>query len=460
MSILEANDRSERLPLVPPIPPRLPPNAGFFRRTAAMRQTVLATWEQRAYQEEIIQSRLLRRSSFIVNAPNAIRHILVDNSSNYTRTPSSFRLLRPLFGQGVVIAEGPAWKHQRRAWAPAFTPRSLATLVPQMIEVADETISKLHDLRRQPIDARDLMEELMLEIVGRTLLSLRMGAHWATLRNFLREYSVRMARPDFFDLLLPPSWPSPQDVPRARFRKRWTRFISTLVAERRARGKGTGGSANDLFDMLDAVIDPQTGAPTDRQLVDEIGTMFLAGHHTTASTLFWGLYLLALDPASQDRIAAEAKAVPLNDGSNVERLKYTRATIDETLRLYPPVFLMTRAAIGPDTIAGREIRAHDLVFIAPWILHRHHLLWRDPDAFIPSRFLPPSPPQDRFAYLPFGAGPRVCIGANFALIVTTLVLAKMIRAFQVTLLDEKPVIPLGVLTTQPDYSPMFAITPR
>jgi cytochrome P450 len=150
----------------------------------------------------------------------------------------------------------------------------------------------------------------------------------------------------------------------------------------------------------------------------------------------------------------------LNDASDVERLKYTRATVDETLRLYPPVFLMTRAATGPDTIAERAIRAHDLVFIAPWILHRHQTLWRDPDAFIPSRFLPPSPPQDRFAYLPFGAGPRVCIGANFALIATTLALAKILGSFQVTLLDEKPVIPMGVMTTQPDYSPMFAIAPR
>src|SRR5262249_32485591 len=274
--------------------------------------------------EEIIQGRFLTRSSFIVNAPSAIRHILIDNGSNYTRTPSTFRLMQPLFGQGVLTAEGRAWRHQRRAWAPAFTPRSLATLVPQMIEAADETLSKLHDLRTQPVDARDILQELMLEIVGRTLLSLRMDAHWATLRDFVSEYSERRACPTFFDLMLPPGWTSPRDVLRARFRKRWTRFISTLVAERRARGKWRGASTADLFELLDSAIDPQTGVgPTDLQLVDEIATMFLAGHHTTASTLFWGLYLLALDPVNQERVAGEAKAVALNDASDIERLEYT-----------------------------------------------------------------------------------------------------------------------------------------
>jgi unspecific monooxygenase len=140
-------------------------------------------------------------------------------------------------------------------------------------------------------------------------------------------------------------------------------------------------------------------------------------------------------------------------------LKFTRAVIDETMRLYPPAFLIARAAAGPDTIAGRPVRKNDVILIAPWLLHRHEKLWRDPNAFVPSRFMTGTPP-DRFAYLPFGVGARVCIGAHFALVEATLALAKMIGAFRVSLLDKEPVMPLGVVTTQPDRSPMFAIVPR
>lgn len=150
----------------------------------------------------------------------------------------------------------------------------------------------------------------------------------------------------------------------------------------------------------------------------------------------------------------------MNGALDIERLKFTRAVVDETMRLYPPAFLIARAAAAPDTIAGFPVRKNDVVLVAPWLLHRHEKLWRDPNAFIPSRFMAPAPPPDRFAYLPFGVGARVCIGAHFALVEATLALARMIGAFRVELLDREPVMPVGVVTTQPDRSPMFAITPR
>jgi len=130
------------------------------------------------------------------------------------------------------------------------------------------------------------------------------------------------------------------------------------------------------------------------------------------------------------------------------------------MRLYPPAFLIARAAAAPDTIGGMPVRKHDVVLIAPWLLHRHEKLWRDPNAFIPARFMPSAPPPDRFAYLPFGVGARVCIGAHFALVEATLALAKIIGAFRIGLLDQAPVMPIGVVTTQPDRSPMFRITRR
>jgi len=462
MSIAEVYDFPvSRQPLVPPSPPRASETMGVFGRMRTMRQSAIGTWAQRAYEDDVIESRFFGRASFIVNAPDAIKHVLVDNYENYTRTPVGIRVLRPVLGQGLLIAQGKAWKHQRRTLAPAFTPRAVSMLVPHMLAVTDETIAKLRRDCSRPIDLREIMQRMTLEIAGRTMFSVGMSQHGATLRDFVMEYSARLARPHFLDLLLPLSWPSPQDFSRVRFRRRWTAFISVLMAERGAAGKAEGAPPRDLFDLMGEARDPETGkAFTNEQLGDEVATMILAGHETTATALFWSLYLLALDPATQDEVAAEVRGPTADAVANVERLKFTRAVIDETMRLYPPAFLIARAASAPDTIAGRKVRKGDLIMIAPWILHRHERLWREPNCFIPQRFMPPAPPPDRFAYLPFGVGVRVCIGAQFALVEATLALARLIRAFRVELRDEVPVMPLGVVTTQPDHSPLFAVIPR
>jgi cytochrome P450 len=461
MSIAEACDRPvARRPLVPPSPPRAADNMTAFGRMKAIRENPILSWGQPAYEEDIVCGRFFGRSSFILNTPDAIRHVLVDNFENYTRTPAGIRVLRPMLGEGLLIAEGRAWKYQRRTLAPAFTPRAVTTLVPHMIAVTDDTVAKLKAASDAPVDLRKTMQRMTLEIAGRTMFSFGMDRHGAALRDFVMEYGERLARPHFLDLLLPLSWPSPQDFSRARFRKRWTAFVGVLMAERRAAGKDENAPPSDLFDLMGAARDPATGeAFTDEQLGDQVATMILAGHETTATALFWSLYLLALDPVAQEELAAEVKGVAINSASEIERLKFTRAVIDEAMRLYPPAFLIARAALGPDTIVGMPVKKSDVIMIAPWLLHRHEKLWRDPNAFVPSRFMTGTPP-DRFAYLPFGVGARVCIGAHFALTEATLALAKTIGAFRVSLIDKEPVMPVGVVTTQPDRSPMFAITPR
>jgi cytochrome P450 len=461
MSIAEAYDTSiTQARLVPPAPPRAPESMTAFGRIMAMRESPIATWGQRAYEEDILRGRFLGRSSFILNTPDTIRHVLVDNYENYTRTPAGFRVLRPMLGEGLLIAEGRAWKHQRRTLAPAFTPRAVTTLIPHMVAATDETIAKLKAVSHAPVDLREVMQRMTLEIAGRTMFSFGMDRHGAALRDFVMEYGENLARPNFLDLALPLGWPTPRDFSRARFRKRWTSFVGMLMAERRAAGKNEGAPPRDLFDLMGAARDPETGAAfTDEQLGDEVATMILAGHETTATALFWSLYLLALDPATQEELASEAQAAAIDGALDIERLKFTRAVVDETVRLYPPAFLIARAAAGPDTIAGFPVKKHDVVLIAPWLLHRHEKLWRDPNAFIPQRFMTGTPP-DRFAYLPFGVGARVCIGAHFALVEAVLALAKIIGAFRVTLVDKAPVMPVGVVTTQPDRSPMFAITAR
>jgi unspecific monooxygenase len=188
--------------------------------------------------------------------------------------------------------------------------------------------------------------------------------------------------------------------------------------------------------------------------------MILAGHETTATALFWSLYLLALDPVTQEQVASEARDAADNGALELDRLKFTRAVLDETMRLYPSVFLIARSAAGPDVIAGIPVRKNDVILVSPWLLHRHEKLWPDPEVFKPSRFMAPAAAPDRFAYLPFGVGARICIGAHFALVEATLALAKIVGSFRITLLDKTPVMPVGVVTTQPDRSPMFAIAPR
>jgi len=314
VNIAEVRDMElARQPLVPPSPPRAPADMTAFGRMAAMRVSMIASWGQRAYEEDNIRGRFLGRSSFILNTPDAIRHVLVDNYENYTRTPAAIRVLRPVLGEGLLIAEGRAWKHQRRTLAPAFTPRAVAPLVPHMIAVTDETIAKLQAACGGPVDLRETMQRMTLEIAGRTMFSFGMDRHGAALRDFVMEYGERLARPHFFDLVLPLGWPSPQDVSRARFRKRWTHFVGMLMSERRAAGKKEATPPRDLFDLMGAARDPETGqAFTDEQLGDQVATMILAGHETTATALFWSLYLLALDPATQEELAAEVAGATVN----------------------------------------------------------------------------------------------------------------------------------------------------
>jgi cytochrome P450 len=454
------NIASVRRPIVPPTPPRAPDDMSFLGRLAVIKRNMIATWGQRAYEEDVIEGRFFFRNSFILNRPDAIRHVLLSNYENYSRTPAGIRMLRPVLGDGLLIAEGHSWTFQRRTLAPAFTPRATANLVPHMTAVLDETIAKLAGRTSEPVDLREIMQRMTLEIAGRTMFSFGMDRHGPTLRNFVMEYGARLGRPYLLDMVLPLSWPSPMDFARARFRKRWTEFVAMLIAERREMGKKDGAPPRDLFDLMDEARDPETGKGfSDEQLVDEVATMILAGHETTATALFWALYLLALDPDTQEEIASETRGEHLDSMADIDRQKFTRAVIEETMRLYPPAFLIARAAREKDNAAGVAIGKGDIIMIAPWLLHRHEKLWDQPNAFIPKRFMSTEAP-DRFAYLPFGAGPRVCVGAPFAQAESVLALARLIGAFRVELADTSPVIPLGVVTTQPDRSPLFRITRR
>ncbi len=217
----------------------------------------------------------------------------------------------------------------------------------------------------------------------------------------------------------------------------------------------------DLFDLLTAARDPETGAGfSPNELRDQVATLILAGHETTAVTLFWSFMLLARAEGIQDWMAEELRGLDLTEDNVQAKLIRTRAVVNETLRLFPAAFIVVRESIVADRIGDLDLPKGSLVMIAPWVVHRHHAYWTDPGAFNPARFMPDAPPPPRFAFMPFGAGPRICVGAQFAMAEAVLVLASLVRRFRIRLLDPRPVMPVAVVTTQPDHAPMFNLERR
>jgi cytochrome P450 len=442
---------------VPPVPEPAPDGTGALQLARRMRTNGITAWGRRAYEDEVVARPFFGRKSVLVNAPDGIRRVLVDNHEAYERTKASVRLLRPMLGEGLLLSEGREWRHQRRTLAPAFTPKAIAPLVPHMLAPTQRLIDDLRAAAPGPVDVFSVVQRLALDIAGRTMFSLEMDEESERLRGFVTRYGEGLGRPRLLDFLLPLSIPSPHDVARHFFRRRWTAFIHTLMEARKRQGSAAE-QPRDLFDVLLAARDPETGAAfSPAQLGDQVSTMILAGHETTAVTLFWSLYLLSRAPDVQARVADEAAA---SSAPALERHPYTRAVVDEAMRLYPPAYVIVRAAREADEICGTPVAPGDLVVVSPWVLHRHQRLWRDPGAFDPRRFLPGAPPIDRFAYLPFGVGPRVCIGAHFALTEATLVLSRLVGAFRFSLADTTPVLPVAIITTRPDRHPPFRIVPR
>ena len=446
----------------PPVPPVSDTDRGLFRFFAAVRSNGLQIWPRRAYEQDVLVNSGFGRKRFLLNSPKAIHRVLVENPSNYARTPATIRILRPVTGDGLLLSEGEDWRHQRKIIAPALAPRVMPMLVRHMIGAAQETIARLAATAEtgESVDLLSLMQLLALEIAARSMFSLEMHRHGAALRRMIAQFAQELGRPYFFDLVLPAAIPTLRDLRRLMFRRRWIALMDEIIAGR--LNAPPGDPPRDLFDMLLAARDPDTGAAFSRaQLRDQIATLIVAGHETTALTLFWSAYLLACAPSAQKRVADEVRALNFTaEAANtaLTDLVHTRAVVNEALRLYPPAFALARIARQRDNADGIDIPPGSLIMISPWVLHRHVRLWERPEVFMPSRFLREEPP--RFSFMPFGAGPRVCVGAQFALTEASLVLAMVIQRFEIGLADDRPVLPVAVITTQPDHPAPFWLRPR
>jgi cytochrome P450 len=445
-----------------PAASRAPANQSGRDIARALRTNGIASFPPAAFEQDVVFRRFFGRPQIILNRPSGIHHILVENPGNYRRSPAGIRILRPLLGGGLLLSEGEAWKYQRRTIAPAFAPRTMPLLAVHVARAVDAVVAGLEASGEGGVDLLATMQSLALEVAGTSMFSVAMDRYRPELRDLITTYAARLGRPSLLDFLLPLAIPSPRDFARRRFRRRWVDLIGRIIAER--RGKGSEAAPRDLFDLLSAARDPESGIPFSAEaLIDQVATLIAAGHETTGVALFWSLYLVAGMPAVEERLAAEVASLDLGPDNAAEvlpKLVYTRAVAQEALRLYPPAFTIVRQARSADNAGGVEVPAGGIVFISPWVLHRHRRLWAQPEVFDPSRFLPDAPPPDRFAYLPFGIGPRICIGAQFALTEAILVLARMVQAFRIERVDDDPVVPLGMVTTQPDRHPLFRLLPR
>ncbi len=439
------------------------PVVGDLAMLEAMRRNPIAVWGPPAYRDMAVEGRFLGRAQILVNDPEAIGHILHANRTNYRRDVASRRMLRPVLGDGLLTAEGENWRRQRRAIAPSMAPRALTLLARHVAEEAQTTEAALAGRLGAEVELLPAMQALALDIAGRSMFSLEMTSHVDEFREVLAEYQDGLSHPVAADFLLPEDAPSRIETRRTAFRERWVRLVDAMIGERFAAGREEG-VARDLLDMLADARDPETGEALDAAtLRDDVATMILAGHETTAVTLFWSCFLLASHPDWQEELAAEAAPLDLSPAGAADAIAHMpalRRHVDEALRLYPPVFAIVREAIADDAVAGLTIPAGALLTISPFVMHRHERFWRAPTQFEPNRWATDEAPA-RYAYLPFGAGPRVCIGATFALTEAVVVLGRLLQRFRLALAaGGEAVLPRGVVTTHPDRPVRFVLAGR
>ena len=455
---------------VPPAP--VPLDAPLNRVVGARRllSDPLSMWTKRHFTEWVLSGKSLFGHITIVSAPDTIREFMVERAANYGKDAMQQRILKPSLGEGLFTAEGQSWRMQRRALAGLFTPRTVAGFVGAMAAAADATVDRwLTHRGRAPklLQVDREMTLLTLDALDRSIFSDGLGSDRAAVHRAQSAYFAAVGNVDPLDLFGAPAWLPRVGRLRAAPVKRWfDTLVDRVVAERRALLAADPAAApRDLLTLLFEARDPESGDGLSPEIIrDNVLTFLAAGTETTAGTLAWALFLLSQDTAARDRIEAEVDAVTQGAPVTAEHLPalvWTRAVIDETLRLYPTAPLIQRMAIEADELHGVAVPPGSLVVYAPWVLHRHQQLWDEPGAFRPERFLPGAREAiDRFAYLPFGAGPRVCIGSSFALQEAVVSLASIVRRARLALLPGTIVMPEHRITLRPRGGLPMLVTRR
>src|SRR5262249_1308161 len=395
--------------------------------------------------------RLLWRRRVIINEPRAIRDVFLDNAAKYRKSELTRRLLEPGLCRGLLTSEGGTWRRHRRILAPAFDRRSIQSYAPVITAVAGDLLKEWDALpEASEVDVGAAMMRTTLHIISRAMFSANSDEIVDIVEQGVGRYQTAV-RPNLFDLLGFPAW----FTRLFSFRRASAAFDEFDKAVDRlieSRAHPSSGQPEDLLARLVAARDVETsGAITAKEVRDEVVTIFMAGHETTAQALTWTWYLLSLHPSVESKLHEELTTV-LNGRApryeDIAKLRYARMVIEESMRLYPPAHTMAREPIAPDYILGHRIPAGAIVLIAPWLIHRRASLWEHPHRFKPERFTAEPP---RFTYIPFGAGQRICIGAAFAMTEAILILAMVAQRYRLRLKAGHPIEPQGLITLRPRY---------
>ena len=445
---------------VPPFPARPKDLTGLGALWIA-RRNLLACWQERSFSQQLIRVRILARRIFVCNSPDLVQYAFQTRNEAFERkSPQMRHALEPLLGDGLFISDGATWRRRRRIVAPIIHTSRLREFAPVMVEtVLDARDGWAARGEGAPVDALAAMAELTAEIICRTIFGRELGRdHAREIVEGFTQYQRVVGQLDILSLLGLPDWLPRLHGPRVRRATRRIHAVLDGIIDDCRRGD-VDAQGSVIGHLLEAT-DEETGRPLDREaLRNEAAVIFMAGHETTANTLAWVWFLLSQSPDVEARLHAELDAVlagRVPGLADAARLPYTRAVIDETLRLYPPVPYLAREALADETLRDRPVPKGSLVMVVPWLLHRHKHLWDAPDAFRPERFLEGSPePVSRYAYVPFSIGPRICAGLSFALAEAILCLATLAQSFRLRLEPGHVVEPVCRLTLRPgDTLPM------
>ncbi len=433
---------------------------GLFGSLRAARRNVLEILPHLAVTQPIVSGKMGIRWHMVMD-PQAIRHILLEAVEDYPKSDVTKNLLRPAIGESLFIAEGAHWRWQRRAVAPVFSHRNVTGLAPVMSIAADRASARLAQVGPKAVDMADEMVRATFEVISDVTFSGGKSFDRDAVHRAIDAYISEAGKVSLLDILGMPDWiPRPGRLMSARTLKQMKAIADDAISSRRDRAPTD--LPPDLLDLLLGAEDPQSERKmSDAELADNLLTFIVAGHETTALTLGWALYLCAFDPKIQEAARDEARALLQGrtaTAEDVANLPLTRQIIDETLRLYPPAALVSRTAKRADTLCGREVRAGDTVMLPIYALHRNALLWDNPDSFAPARFADRKS-IERYAYLPFGDGPRVCIGASFALQEAVIILATLLSRFRFTAVPGKSPKPVMILTLRAEGGIWLTVDP-
>jgi len=391
-----------------------------------------------------------KRRLYLLSHPLAVRRVLQENPRNYVKG-IGLEQARPALGEGILTSEGDLWAGQRENLNKAFQHDKLAEYADAMAAAVDAMLGRWRAAARggAPVDVAAEAVAMTLDVLGRSLFGVDLNGIGPRLTDALDEVVHWSIRRMTALAPLPLGVPTPGNLRCRRALRELDGLVDEVVRRRREAPASGGALLSSLLGMRDEAGDPAAR----RLLRSEIVTLLLAGHETTATTLAWASHLLAADPATQQRLRAEASAVlgeRLPTLPDLQRLPFTRMVVEETLRLYPPVWMITRRAIADDLIGGYAVPAGSDILISVHTLHRHPDFWDAPEEFRPERFAAErSRARPSHSYLPFSTGPRSCVGSGFAMLEATLALAMIVRAFRLSAAPGPPVEPEPLLTLRP-----------